>query len=230
MKKIRLGIVASGSGTDANAIMAGWRRGEISNVGDIILVGTKREAGCFQKAIDNSVQSYLIECKNKDDVVDFNQKLKALDEEGNIDMLFLAGCVWEVDTRGLTALVFNIHPANTFEHGGRHMYGLAVHEHVLAKIRDEICREVSGVGDDFYTQISIHQVHHTAGVDGGKVFIKLDVPISHGIIAGLVNGADIKELAKELQKWVLQYEHLILPTAVNILAKICLDLEMIKGQ
>jgi len=35
--KVKLGIVASGSGTDANAIMSCWRRGEIPNVSEIIL-------------------------------------------------------------------------------------------------------------------------------------------------------------------------------------------------
>lgn len=230
IEKVNLGLVASGSGTDADAIMRGWRLGEIPNVGQIILFGTKKGAGCFAKAEHNAVDSFEVECKSKDDVLDFNQRLKALCEEKEIDLLFLAGCVWEVDTRGLIALVVNIHPAQTKDHGGRHMYGLAVHEHVLAQIKDEIYREVGGVDDDFYTQISIHQVHSSAGVDGGKVFIKLDVPIPKNIIVELAFGADVKELAKKLQKHVLEYEHLILPSAVNILAKMCLDLGTFKGQ
>ena len=228
--KVRLGIVASGGGTDANAIMAGWRRGEIPNVSKIILFGTKENAGCFDKAADNGVEACIIECRSISEVTDFNQKLCQQCHERGIELLFLAGCVWEIYTHGHAVLVFNIHPANTIDHGGRHMYGLAVHEHVLLQIRDEIYREVGSVEDNFYTQISVHQVHSSAGVDGGKVFIKLDVPIPKGIIMGLANDADIKGLAKELQKYVLQYEHLILPSAVNILAKMCLDLEIIKGR
>ena len=227
--KVKLGIVASGGGTDANAIMSGWRRGEIPNVSEIILFGTKEGAGCFNKASDNSVRSYLIECKRKDDVPNFNLTLCQECYQEGIDLLFLAGCVWEIDTRILGVPVFNIHPANTRNHGGRHMYGLAVHEHVLAKIKDEIYREIRSVEEDFFTQICIHQVHSSAGVDGGKVFIRLDVPISKSIISELDDGEDIKELAEKLQRWVLPYEHLILPSAVNILAKICLDLDKIKG-
>lgn len=226
--KIRLGIVASGGGTDANAIMAGWRKGEIPNVGEIVLFGTKRGAGCFDKADDNIVKAYLVECASKGQVPVFNKRLKKKCEEKKIDMLFLAGCIWGIDTRRLKASVFNIHPADTLEHGGRNMYGLAVHEHVLARIKDDIYREFADVRDDFYTQINIHRVNHAAGIDRGKVFIKLDVPIPGGIILEIAAGTEIKGLAVELQKYVLQYEHMILPSAVNILAKICLDVNKLK--
>jgi len=228
-KKIILGIVASGSGTDANAIMSSWRRGQISNVSKIILFGTKEDAGCFSKAFNNNIGSRLVECKDKDGVPDFNQRLKLQCEAEKIDMLFLAGCVWEIYTRELGIPVFNIHPAFTKNHGGRHMYGLAVHKHVLAQIKDEIFREVRSVVEDFFTQICVHQVHHAAGIDGGKIIITVDVPIPKNIILKLVNDADIKELAEELQKYVLQYEHMILPSAVNILAKMEIDLDKIKN-
>lgn len=222
-EKIILGIVASGGGTDFEAIVTGWENGQIPNVSKIILFGTKPDAGCFSKANAHRVESVLLECLDKNQVALLNSNLKQERGTRGIDMLFLAGCVWEIDTRGLRCPVFNIHPADTKAHGGRHMYGLAPHRHVLAQIRDELYREVRSVTDSFFTEIDVHQVRSEDKVDGGKVINRLYVPIPPGIIMNLTEIDDINFLAGILQKHILQYEHLILPSAINILAQMCLD-------
>lgn len=221
-KKLVLGIVASGGGTDFEAIATGWKNGQIPNVTSIILYGTKEGAGCFKKAANHQVPSCLISCSDKNQVQAFNQRLKTACERDDINLLFLAGCVWEIDTNHLHIPVFNIHPADTKNHGGRHMYGLAPHLHVLLNIKDQIYREVRGATDNFFTQICVHQVSSDKIIDGGQVIISLAVPIPVGIILNLMD-KDIGNLAGILQKHVLKYEHLLLPGAVNILAQRLLD-------
>lgn len=54
-EKIRLGLVASGSGTDANAIMEAYRKGRINRAEPVILISTKTGAGCIDKAKANGV-------------------------------------------------------------------------------------------------------------------------------------------------------------------------------
>lgn len=225
-KKITLGIVASGSGTDFNAIATAWKKGQIPNVSRIVLFGTKGGAGCFDKAIRLQIPFIHVECLNKSEVLNFNQRLKQACINQDIQMLFLAGCVWEIQTRGFNVPVYNIHPANTKLHGGRHLYGLAVHIHVLREIWDLLWREAKSRTDKFFTQICIHQVRSDLPIDCGKVIMTLDVPIPSGIILKLSElepGDDFNFLAEILQKHVLKYEHLLLPGAVNILAKMCLD-------
>ncbi|MEI8096838.1 MAG: hypothetical protein WCG73_01890, partial [Candidatus Moraniibacteriota bacterium] len=59
--KVNLMLIASGSGTDADAIMKAWHQGGIPEVGKIILVSTCEGVGCLAKANTLGVPSILAE-------------------------------------------------------------------------------------------------------------------------------------------------------------------------
>jgi phosphoribosylglycinamide formyltransferase-1 len=218
---INAGIIASGSGTDANAVMNAYNIGFIPEITDLRLISTKSGAGCLAKAEIQKIKSAVIECRNKEEVPDFNRRLKQYVTENHIQLIILAGCVWELyPIEGV--LMINIHPADTQKHGGRHMYGLKVHERVLTDIMDIIYREIKNPEDDFETCVTIHEVGFP--IDQGPIILKANVKIPRDIVIGLHRGSlSLKDASANLQKHILEYEWILLPAGVRAAARKIID-------
>lgn len=222
-KKVRVGILASGGGSTGEKVMADYRAGLLPNVEVVLLVSTKADAGCIEKANAHEIPVEVIE--EKDGIEVWNEKLQEKLEEYGVELLVLAGCVKEVfPIDGVP--IYNTHPALTWEHGGRGMYGLAVHKHVLMALADEIARERIDDDDVPATYVNFHEVD--AGIDTGSPLVQIRVDIPESVLDILLDeerdmeGA-LEEAAKALQQYVLQYEYLMLPWAVNLVAKKLLD-------
>lgn len=219
-KGLTLMLVASGSGTDANAIMRAWRAGCIPEVGKIYLVSTKVGAGCLDMAKKSRVKSFTIPWKKfaipRMNDEDFNRELQLKCLELDVDLVFLVGCTHWVKPNALHK-TFNIHPAHPGKHGGKNMHGLAVHEHVLSEIKDLLWRGKAEVGNKFHTFPTVHVVDEA--YDHGEPLLVASVPIPSKIIEKLVQGEPVKELASVLQQHVLPFEWAMLPGAVRLAAK-----------
>lgn len=221
-EKVRLALIASGSGTDANAIMMACREGRIRNAEPVLLISSKPGAGCLDKAAKNGVVSIVVDRKTNE-LADWRFTVEQALKRHDVKMVFLVGCL--VVFNPLTGIAFyNIHPADPKEHGGRKMYGLAVHKHVLMDIRDKIKRGFKKVDDRLFTVVTVHEVNDKP--DQGEILCQMRVEIPKAIIQQLMEGkVRIGKLAKKLQKHVLPYEWLILPAAVEMAAKKILDLK-----
>lgn len=215
---VKLALVASGSGTDADSIMKAWRAGCISEVDNILLISTKEGAGCLAKAGDLGIDTIVVPCKGPSEIGYFNRNLKDVLRVRGIDLVFLVGCVHKVFTiDGI--LICNIHPADPKKHGGDKMYGLAVHEHVLEEIGDIMFRGRGITTTRFFTIPTVHEVNY-GGYDTGVFLLQQAVEIPPIIISEYINGKiDPLKAAKKLQDHVLPYEHLMLPPAVRMAAK-----------
>ena len=221
---INAGILASGGGTDANAIMSAYKIGFMPEVAEIRLISTKDGAGCLDKAEKQHIMNIVIECTGKPDVTDFNQRLSKYVHDNDIMLLILAGCIWEIyPIEGV--LIINIHPADTKKHGGRHMYGLKVHERVLSDIMDIVYREIQKPEDNFETCVIVHEVGFP--IDQGPIIMSAPVNIPKEIIIGLHREVlSLKDAAVKLQQHVLEYEWIFLPAAVRAAARKIIDNKM----
>jgi phosphoribosylglycinamide formyltransferase-1 len=221
---ISAGILASGGGTDANAIMNAYNIGFMPELADLRLISTKDGAGCLGKAEKQRIKNIVIECKGKHDVPEFNRKLSKYIHDNNVLLLILAGCIWEIyPIEGV--LIINIHPADTHKHGGRHMYGLKVHEHVLSDIMDIVYREIQKPEDDFETYVTVHEVGFP--IDQGPIIMRAPIIIPNEIIIGLHRESlSLKDAAVKLQQHVLEYEWICLPAAVRAAARKIIDKKM----
>lgn len=176
---LRLAVLISGSGTDLQSIID--HRNQIN--GDIALVVSNRKnAYGLQRAQDAGIKNLVIK--------DQNELLKTLQEE-NIDFIVLAGYLAILGKELIDTYqnkIINIHPSLIPSFCGPGMYGLHVHEAVLAR-----GVKVSGA--------TVHFVSEE--VDGGPIIWQEAVSIT-----------DL-DTPEEIQKRVLEVEHRILPKVVE---------------
>ncbi len=131
---IRIAILASGNGTNAQRISEYFLNSDSVSV-DCIIYNVKG-AYVAERAKKLGVPSYYFGHK------DFYQNGSVLNflNEHKIDWLILAGFLWLIPADILEAYprrIINIHPALLPSYGGRGMYGSHVHEAVIANHEKE---------------------------------------------------------------------------------------------
>jgi folate-dependent phosphoribosylglycinamide formyltransferase PurN len=225
--KINLVLIASGSGTDADSIMAAWEAGCIPEINPPILISTKKGAGCLEKARNHGLSNVAKSYKDFSGPDQFNHELAQTLKSTFTDLIFLVGCIHKVyPIEGID--MYNIHPADPARHGGDKMYGLAVHQHVLEEVKDLIYRGKKTMSDNFYTYPTVHAA--TLDYDGGDMLLRQAVLIPDNIVKGFYEGKmDPKQSAQALQGVVLPYEWLMLPAAVRMAARRILEKRRARG-
>lgn len=196
---IRIALFASGSGTDANAILESQDKGFITDGKVILLVSTKEDVGCIDVGKNHGVDVAVLPKKKLKKK--FSDEVKKVLNENGIQLVFLVGCIHKIPIMP-DIQMYNIHPADTEHHGGKGMYGIKVHQSVLDKIKMEMEDDIEDGINRWFTWITIHEVDDK--YDNGALLMRLAVEV-------------FPETDNEfiLQKRVLQYEWMILPTAVN---------------
>jgi len=219
-KKIKVALIASGSGTDAQAIMQAFRAKQIPNIDLKLLISTKPEAGCLKQANALQVPNLVIDRRSLGSARSFNESLRTVLLGSKIHLVFLVGCIVRImPVEGIA--FYNIHPADPGQFGGQGMYGLEVHKRVLLSIKDLLDRGRKKRTDRFFTYPTVHEVD--GEYDSGQELIRLNVEIPAKIINDFMDGpsrpASLETATQALQQHVLPYEWEILPLAVNLAAK-----------
>jgi len=219
--RINLTLIASGSGTDADSIMAAWEMGCIPEINPPLLISTKKGVGCLEKSRNRGLRSEVVAYKEYAGLDHFNDACNRILKSTFTDLIFLVGCIHKVyPVEGMA--MYNIHPADPAKHGGDKMYGLAVHQHLLEEVKDLIYRGKKKISDPFYTYPTVHEV--TLDYDGGDMFLRQAVWMPDTLIRDYSQGLlEPKEAAKALQAVVLPYEWLMLPAAVRMAARRILE-------
>ena len=125
----RIAILASGSGSNAEAIL---RHFEGSDTVDVAFVGCNRpesQAGIYERTRQMGVETTRF---NKAELLD-GGLLQALQSKG-IDWVVLAGFLMHIPeslVRAYRGRMLNVHPSLLPKFGGKGMYGMHVHRAVL---------------------------------------------------------------------------------------------------
>ncbi|EAZ80475.2 phosphoribosylglycinamide formyltransferase [Algoriphagus machipongonensis] len=155
---IRLAILASGSGSNAEKIMEHF---QTSSKAEVALVASnKAEAFVLERAKKFNVPTFTFSRKEMDAGI-LLEKLK----EEKIDWVILAGFLLKIPvelTRAFPDRMVNIHPALLPKYGGKGMYGSHVHEAVKAAGEKE-------------TGITIHLVNEN--YDEGRIVFQASVAL-----------------------------------------------------
>ena len=164
-KKIRLGFLASGRGSNMLAIIDNCKAGNLV-AGPAVVISNNVDAGALEYAREAGIPAFHLSTQtnpeNLDDVI--TDTLKS----HSVDWLILAGYMKKIGSHLLEEFqgkIFNIHPSLLPKHGGKGMYGLHVHEAVL----------VSG---DTETGVTIHLVD--GEYDQGRVLAQRSVAVEEG--------------------------------------------------
>ena len=189
-----IAVIASGSGSDMQSVIDACESGQIN--GKVVAVIASRP-GIFalERAAKHNIPSKVFSVKEygspeaKDGAI--VEYLKPM----GIDLIVLAGYLSIVSKPLLDVYegrIINIHPSLIPRHCGKGMYGLHVHESVLA----------SG---DKVSGCTVHFVD--SGTDTGKIIRQVTVPVEEG------------DTPETLQARVLVQEHKLLPQVVAELCK-----------
>ena len=176
MKKIAL--FASGNGTNVQRI-AEYFAGS-KDVCIKLIVCNKATAYVLERAKILQIESLLVDKTTFYESDEIVKKLQQLD----IDLIVLAGFLWLIPENLIKAFpqkIINIHPALLPKYGGKGMYGMRVHEAVVAN------REA-------YSGITIHYVNQN--YDEGTIIFQAKCAISSEDTA--------EDVAKKVHK--LEYE------------------------
>ncbi|MEO1051352.1 MAG: phosphoribosylglycinamide formyltransferase [Bacteroidota bacterium] len=125
--KTRVAVFASGNGTNAEEIFKYFKSHDTIEVG--LLLSNKADAYVLERAKKAGISKHVF---NRVDFKDPDGVLNLL-QENQIDFIVLAGFLWLMPPHIVEAYpdrIINIHPALLPKHGGKGMYGTAVHQAV----------------------------------------------------------------------------------------------------
>ncbi len=181
----RIVIFASGSGTNAQNIIVSFQKNRLAEV--TLVLSNKSDAKVLERAkkLNVSAKSF-----SKEELITSEEILTILKHE-NPDLIVLAGFLLKFPKFILKEFpnkVINIHPALLPKYGGKGMYGMKVHESVVANKESE-------------TGITIHYVNEN--YDEGAIIFQKSFPLSKNDTAETV-ASKIHELEYEFFPKVIE--------------------------
>jgi formyltetrahydrofolate-dependent phosphoribosylglycinamide formyltransferase len=177
--KYRIGVFASGGGSNLQSLMDRIRSGELP--ADLAFVlSNNSKAGALARAREYGTQALHVSAFTEGGEAQAVARMAATIKDSGIDLLVLAGYMKLVPPAVHALLknrILNIHPALLPAFGGAGMYGHHVHEAVVAR------------GCQF-TGVSIHMVN--AAYDEGQIVLQRIVPVPPGSAADAVAAAVLR--------------------------------------
>lgn len=190
MTPVRVAVLASGGGTNLQALLDALHDSPLARVTRVIT--NRSDAGALARARRHGVPT--IQLRDPDDAAELLAALAAA-PQGGADLVVLAGYLKLVPPTVVARFrwrMINIHPALLPAHGGPGMYGRRVHAAVLA----------SGAAE---SGVTVHYVDEQ--YDRGPIIAQARVPVLPG------------DTAETLAARVLEAEHRLLPLVVLELAR-----------
>ncbi len=176
MNPFRIGVLASGGGSNLQSLIDHIRSGEL-NVRLEFVLSNNSTSAALEKARTFGAAAYHVSAFTEGGEPGVEKRLLALIKEHGIDLLVLAGYMKKMPSSVLRALpnrVVNIHPALLPAFGGEGFYGARIHEAVVR----EKCS---------YTGVTIHLVNEI--YDEGQILWQVKVPVEPGASAEAVGRA-----------------------------------------
>ncbi len=183
---IHVSLFASGSGSNALAIMRYFRENPFPVRIRFSVFCNNPEAGIVEKARRGGAEEVILFNRNEFKEGAVLQWL----QERDTQLIVLAGFLWLVPAEIVRAFpykILNIHPALLPKYGGKGMYGMHVHEAVLA-------------AGDLRSGITIHYVNEQ--YDQGAIVLQAGCEVLPS------------DTAETLQKRIQSLEHKYYPSIV----------------
>lgn len=200
MAHLRLAVLASGRGSNFEAILNKIKQGKL-DASIQVVISNKAAAGALEIAWQNGIAAIYISKKEFPEQEQFDEQLLSILNKYQVNFVVLAGymkMLSPIIVRQFKNRILNIHPALLPSFGGKGMYGIHVHEAVL----DYGCK-VSGV--------TVHLVDEK--YDTGAPLLQRCVPVLDD------------DTPETLAARVLKEEHQIYTEALELFAQERVEIE-----
>ena len=190
-KIYNLAVLASGNGSNLQAIIDGTKTNLIPYSQVMIVISDKKSAFALNRAQNNNIENVFIDPKLFNNEFEYNNKILEIVKSRDIDLILLAGYLKIICEPLLDFYhnkILNIHPSLLPKFGGAKMYGINVHKKVIKN-------------KEKYTGCTVHIV--TKDIDKGPIIAQKQIK---------VNDNDTPE---SLKHRILTYEHDLYPKAIK---------------
>lgn len=184
-KRNRVVVLISGSGSNLQALIDGWKSGDLP-IDLVAVISNRPDVLGLERATKANIPALVLDHKGFADREAFDRALMEKIDSFTPDLIVLAGFMRILTpefTQHYTGKMLNIHPSLLPKYQGLH-----THQRALE-------------AGEKYHGVTVHFV--TAELDGGPAVIQASVPI--------LDGDDATTLAKRVQR----QEHVIYPLAVK---------------
>lgn len=192
---LNIAVFGSGRGSNFQAILQAIQRGTIPNAAIRVVISNNSAAGILEIARGSGIPAEHISEKQFSSETDFVNHLLATLRSYDVNFIVLAGYMKRVPQQIINQFrrrIINIHPALLPKFGGQGMYGMRVHEAVLAA-----GEKVSGA--------SVHYVDEE--YDHGEVILQRRVEVKPD------------DTPESLAARVLKIEHELYPEVLRQIAE-----------
>lgn len=190
---LRLGFLASHGGSNLQAILDAVRDSTLP-AEPCVVVSNNSQARALQRAQDFGMATVHLSSRTHPEPAALDAAMVETMRRHGVTLIVCAGYMRRVGPAMLAAYprrILNIHPALLPRHGGQGMYGIHVHEAVLA-------------AGDRETGATVHLVD--SEYDRGPVLAQARVPVQPG------------DTPESLQARVLEAEHRLYPDTLRRIA------------
>jgi phosphoribosylglycinamide formyltransferase 1 len=200
---IRIAVLASGGGTNLQALLDAWRAKQFRNAEIVLVASNKPGCGALKRGSAVGVKTLVLDPAAYPNAVAYDQDLGLHLNEAGVNLVCLAGYMRILTpefVRQFPMKILNMHPALLPAFGGKGMFGHHVHEAVLK----------SGAK---FSGCTVHFVDE--GTDTGPIVLQAVVPVMDSDTPATLAGR------------VLIEEHKLFPRAVALCCEGRLE---VKGQ
>ena len=194
MKRLRLGVLASGGGSNLQSIIDRSLDGSLQ-ADVVVVISNNSEAGALKRAVNHGIEALHISGVTEGSAEAADRKITEEMKSRNVDLVVLAGYMKKIGDTLLGAYknrMVNIHPALLPKFGGDGMYGMNVHKAVITAGEKESGPTVHIVDSQY---------------DHGRILAQIKIPVLPD------------DTPETLQKRVLEKEHIIYPGIIQKLAE-----------
>ncbi len=194
--KLRIGVLASGGGTNLQAIIDNCKCGKID--GEVVVVISDVHCGALQRARDAGIPEYLLNRHDSERFPTrelFDRAVRERLEQHGVELVCLAGYLRIMTPEivdPFAGRMMNTHPALLPSFGGKGMYGHHVHQAVL----DYGCK---------FSGCTVHFVW--LETDAGPIILQRPVPVEDD------------DTAETLAARILPQEHELYSQAIQLFAE-----------
>lgn len=161
---MNIGFLASHSGSNMQAIIDAAKNGTLKAC-CVVVISNNSDSTALGRARKESIPCFHLSGKTHPDPDSLDQAILDTLISYKVDIVALAGYMKKLGPKTLSHFkgrILNIHPALLPKHGGKGMYGIHVHESVIA------AREIE-------SGVTIHLV--TEEYDRGPIIAQVRVPV-----------------------------------------------------